>query len=62
MKKIILLLCMMLAPIQTGAITLDELTAPAAQSQRLGTEDVPEKVFKIVWRYYNGNNKNLEDR
>lgn len=48
MKKIILLLCMMLAPIQTGAITLDELTAPAAQSQRLGTEDVPEKVFKIV--------------
>lgn len=48
MKKIILLLCMMLAPIQTGAITLDELTAPQAQSQRLGTEDVPEKVFKIV--------------
>ena len=48
MKKIILLLCMMLAPIQTGAITLDELTAPQAQSQRLGTEDDPEKVYKIV--------------
>ena len=48
MKKILIFLLMIAFSQPSLAITLDELTAPQPPSQRLGTEDVPEKVFKIV--------------
>ena len=44
---IAVLICLNIA-FPSCAITLEELTSPQPPAQRLGTEDVPEKVFKIV--------------
>lgn len=48
MKKLLVFMLLLSFTLPTEAITIEELTSPQPPSQRLGTEDVPEKVFKIV--------------
>lgn len=48
MKRLFALFLVLNFALPSSAITLEELTSPQPPSQRLGTEDVPEKVFKIV--------------
>lgn len=48
MKKLLVFMLLLSFTLPTEAIIIEELTSPQPPSQRLGTEDVPEKVFKIV--------------